>query len=1117
MSRSKDTDIQKELNQTLDGLKDFQQETVEFLYHRMYRENSLRMLVADEVGLGKTIVARGLLARIVQARMESKEAPLRVVYICSNLVIAKENLAKLYPLPKSESIWETPSRLGYLGYEFYAERSSEQPPIQISALTPGTSFHVTWGIGDRRERAAIYGALWHDPSLQKYETGLQWLVRGGIDKFDQYKVELSKVTNASEPWHTLRPGFAEEFIQQVKAAPSPSGGSLYHEVVGLVRRLTGESAWKSHSTECEATNGRLRRCLVDTCKRYLKADIYILDEFQRFRELVHPDPQTEEAQLAKTVFEQTDDSRILLLSATPYKPFTGIADQLTGEDHYKDFRQLLKFLFADEPEYLAEYDQYRGRLYRQLLDLKPGEATSAETRNRDAVTRILQKVMCRTERTSVSVDATALIADTWKDVSTRIDVTKQDIKTFRASDRLAQALDECQKTLRVPAPVEYCKSAPMPLSFMEHYKFKTALKDSMLALDYELSDSGPAWLDLDAVHSYRFRPSESHGKLNRLINDSVGEKGATLLWVPPSLPYYPLEGAFAGSEGFSKTLLFSSWVMVPRMVSTLISYEVERQTIVEGDGIAPSELEATKTGEREYFTGTDQKRLPTPLLKYSRTNKGKAPANMTNLTLLYPSLVLSELSNPALNVRTGRSLVELKRKITEAIADLLEPLVAYEQTGGEQDRWYWAAPLLLDLLDESTRQTTTDWLNRRGVHGAGLDGDSESERGDESGAEAEHWRLFRQCFEAPQSAGLGKMPEDLPEVLADLSLGSPAVLALRSFRRCFPEHNSDLDHMLHAGTVAQAFQTLFNKPEPIDTIRKAQQEPYRGYWHAAIRYCATGCLQSVLDEYLHLSKEQLNSLQSAARRLVDTVNLQVTTIQVDSLKSFRNEENQRRMRCHYAVEFGSQRLKTEDGNRRATNLREVFNSPFRPFVLATTSIGQEGLDFHHYCRKVVHWNLPSNPIDFEQREGRVNRFKGLVIRQRIARRYGKGLEEHQVHPRNDVWKELFAIAAVGESQRASGKISDPIPFWHIDGDTDAPMIERIIPIYPYSRDWQRLDQLLQTLSIYRLAFGQPRQSELINHLLSRNLTQYDISAALDRLVINLSPMALRNKSDAFAH
>ena len=69
-----------------------------------------------------------------------------------------------------------------------------------------------------------------------------------------------------------------------------------------------------------------------------------------------------------------------------------------------------------------------------------------------------------------------------------------------------------------------------------------------------------------------------------------------LLWIPPSLPCYPLSGVFAGTEGFSKTLIFSAWLMVPRMLSSLISYEVERKTMGNKDSIDPQEQEA-----RKYF------------------------------------------------------------------------------------------------------------------------------------------------------------------------------------------------------------------------------------------------------------------------------------------------------------------------------------------------------------------------------------------------------------------------------------------------------------------------------------------------------------------------------------
>src|SRR3954464_258263 len=111
-----------------------------------------------------------------------------------------------------------------------------------------------------------------------------------------------------------------------------------------------------------------------------------------------------------------------------------------------------------------------------------------------------------------------------------------------------------------------------------------------------------------------------------------------------------------------------------------------------------------------------------------------------------------------------------------------------------------------------------------------------------------------------------------------------------------------------------------------------------------------------------------------------------------------------RMRGHFALRFGEER--SDDGREitRAGQVREAFNSPFRPFVLATTSVGQEGLDFHTYCHAVVHWNLPSNPVDLEQREGRVHRYKGHAVRKNLAQKYG--LSEVK-HTSGDPWEQLF--------------------------------------------------------------------------------------------------------------
>jgi hypothetical protein len=75
-----------------------------------------------------------------------------------------------------------------------------------------------------------------------------------------------------------------------------------------------------------------------------------------------------------------------------------------------------------------------------------------------------------------------------------------------------------------------------------------------------------------------------------------------------------------------------------------------------------------------------------------------------------------------------------------------------------------------------------------------------------------------------------------------------------------------------------------------------------------------------------------------------------------------------RMGSRFAVRYSN--AKTDDGDsNRMPDVRRAFNSPFWPFVLASTSVGQEGIDFHWWAHSVIHWNVPGNPVDFEQRRG----------------------------------------------------------------------------------------------------------------------------------------------------
>lgn len=179
--------------------------------------------------------------------------------------------------------------------------------------------------------------------------------------------------------------------------------------------------------------------------------------------------------------------------------------------------------------------------------------------------------------------------------------------------------------------------------------------------------------------------------------------------------------------------------------------------------------------------------------------------------------------------------------------------------------------------------------------------------------------------------------------------------------------------------------------------------------------------------------------------------------------------------------------------QRVNNIRNAFNSPFRPFVLATTSIGQEGLDFHLYCRKIIHWNLPANPIDLEQREGRINRYMCHAIRQNIA------ANENEYE-----WGEKFKST----KKKYGHNSSDLIPYWCLPDDYPFKYhIERIISMYPFSKDKIKYDRLKNVLALYRLTLGQPRQEEMIP-ILKKNLSKEQIK----ELVFDLSPYSRKHRT-----
>jgi hypothetical protein len=249
-----------------------------------------------------------------------------------------------------------------------------------------------------------------------------------------------------------------------------------------------------------------------------------------------------------------------------------------------------------------------------------------------------------------------------------------------------------------------------------------------------------------------------------------------------------------------------------------------------------------------------------------------------------------------------------------------------------------------------------------------------------------------------------------------------------------------------------------------------------------------------MDEYLHhvvgnSNPQSEQDVLDLAGMVRESMSLKGSTVHLFNPKSPRKGFN---VSTRFAVRYGSARGQAksdEKSENRMSAVQRAFNSPFWPMVLASTSVGQEGVDFHWWCHSLVHWNLPSNPVDLEQREGRIHRFSGHAVRKNVAVAFGpEALNSEDVNP----WVALFRAAVEARSAEVTETIGDLWPWWVFPGDAK---IQTWTPTLPFSKDVERDLRMRRLREVYRLAFGQPRQEDL--------LTLLNIKAA------NVAPLDLR--------
>ncbi|MFW5997845.1 MAG: helicase, partial [Desulfovermiculus sp.] len=513
----------------LDGLKPFQRDTVEYVFDRLYMNpGSRRFLIADEVGLGKTLVARGVTAKAIEHLWDQVER-IDVIYICSNADIARQNINRLNITGRQD--FAHAKRITLLPKYLHSLDSK----LNFVSFTPGTSFQLKSSLGTWEERILLYWLLRSAWDLDI--RGLDLLMQGWVEDRDFWLNQLRRFPGDKCLDHSL----ASDFCQALELIDSQQSGRTQSGLKERLERVCFEYSSigdpkkvpQDISRERNRLVGEIRAVLARTCISALEPDVVILDEFQRFKDLL--DGDSDASRLARELLEYEDETtrvRTMLLSATPYKMYTLHGED---EDHYQDFLRTVAFLqnnTVQTRELKALLKEYRRALYQHTQD----DAQYLFAVKQDIQAR-LQQVMARTERVYAN-GGPEMMTEVHRETIPQ----DEEILDYLAGQKLSEILGAGDY-------LEYWKSAPYLLSFMDEYKLKRTFEHFCSNGQHlqiaSLMQSHPflvlPWSDIQDFKAMNWR----NAKIRSLVQETLGQGIWKLLWMPPALSYYQPQGPYA--------------------------------------------------------------------------------------------------------------------------------------------------------------------------------------------------------------------------------------------------------------------------------------------------------------------------------------------------------------------------------------------------------------------------------------------------------------------------------------------------------------------------------------------------------------------------------------------
>jgi hypothetical protein len=1024
----------------------FQKETVKVACLALRSPTgSRRFLIADEAGLGKTIVAQRIIREFsteISLRPRKEDRTFNIIYVCSNLAIARQNQDRLLGFLTKAGQKAATVEQDRLSLTLLPQKSGEgakrtvRVSLRLYAVTPKTSMLETSARrkstgGTTKERALSYillkRALGYEIKGLRAALALRVRVakfRAEVRAIERDRGPITKVAVANFK-QALRTALA---LKEHHRLSSKIGKFLPHDAARLVQYM--------------------RLALANVAIANINPDLVIFDEFQRFEDLICSAPEDVEKEqedvdddlagfqreARRLLYSLRGDEKgraLLLLSATPWIPYRSRAEINPKVRSSSDgFIEVVRFLFRSSKR--ADVDRISTLLLKRrgLLTVCPRDWAEID-RNHDELLALLMPVMARTERrrelpaAALETNASVLQARLQPD----------DLMQFKA-------FHECVEKGKKPGDLEMLvplwNSVPLP---MQSLGPKYRIWDQARKLT---SAAG-----LQPARADRLSPTSfPHPRLRALIEHLPAERLA-LPWVAPSHEWWPLVNAWQRKNGANKgtgngasaidgkVLIFARFRAVVPAVAGLVSYHVEAA--------------ARRRARKRPKEGAFKKDREVTLI---RADAAKS------FELFHPCPFLIEADPIAGRMKAG-TVADALRRIERSLESVLRAggigIVSSKQRGRQ------AFELVAGIEAQlgSWENTKAAWQNTG---------------------------LIKKLPDKP--APITEITAEELARLAQLALSAPGVVLGRAIQR-----HSAVALEKNFGRIVDAswkgLRTRFDEPWIARTLKgKGESFP-----DAIRRAVVEGNLEATLDEHFWFLKQTApNNSGDIIGELVEefcgSISLNRSSIRLHYGREARNRPTLT-LRCHVATPF-TRPDHTDEESVRPDEVRKAFNSPFWPHVLVTTSIGQEGLDFHPWCQTLLHWDPPPGPVALEQREGRVDRYASLAIRRAIARDLGHESNEQRL--KASPWENL--------AKRALDSVTDDKglqPWWIFRNARPRHLRFELAN----SEICERWNEAHEERGHYRLVLGMPNQNDLLGDL--KSMQELD-QASLARACLDFSPI-----------